>query len=202
MAGKVLTIAAAKKANIGVVEDSRGMQALHETVTALQANRRTGSANTKTRAEVSASGAKPWRQKGTGRARAGGNASPIWRGGGVVFGPRPRDYTKKLPRSVRRLALRKALGGRIQDKDVLTVDSFSVSDGKTKSFVSAVKALADGQRTLIVGAGFDEMTFLAGRNVADALLMHAGEVTVEQLLYFDKIILTNDALEILAKRTA
>jgi large subunit ribosomal protein L4 len=113
MSAKVLTADDAKKANIVIIENGKGTQAVHDVVTALRANRRTGSANTKTKAEVNLSGAKPWRQKGTGRARAGYKSSPIWRGGGVVFGPKPRDYSKKTPKSVRKLALRKALSARI-----------------------------------------------------------------------------------------
>ena len=98
MSAKVLTAEKAKEAKIGLVEGGRGTQALHETVVAMRAARRSGSANTKTKAEVNFSGAKPWRQKGTGRARAGYKASPIWRTGGVVFGPKPRDYSKKFRR--------------------------------------------------------------------------------------------------------
>ena len=96
MSAKVLTKAAAKEANIDIIEDGRGTQAVHDVVVAMRAARRSGSANTKTKAEVDMSGAKPWRQKGTGRARAGYKSSPIWRGGGVVFGPKPRDYSKKV----------------------------------------------------------------------------------------------------------
>jgi len=113
MSAKVLTKAAAKEAKIDIIEDGRGTQAVHDVVVAMRAARRSGSANTKTKAEVDLSGAKPWRQKGTGRARAGYKSSPIWRGGGVVFGPKPRDYSKKISKSVRRLAFRKALSERI-----------------------------------------------------------------------------------------
>src|SRR6478752_840431 len=126
MAAKVLTAEAAKNAKIALIENGRGTQALHETVVALRAARRSGSANTKTKAEVNLSGAKPWRQKGTGRARAGYKSSPVWVGGGVVFGPKPRDYSKKVSKSVRKLALRKALSARIVAGDILVVDNFSV----------------------------------------------------------------------------
>src|SRR3954447_9908589 len=136
MSAKVLSKAAAKEANIEIIENGRGSQALHEVIVAMGAARRSGSANTKTKAEVDLSGAKPWRQKGTGRARAGYKSSPIWRGGGVVFGPKPRDYSKKVGKSVRRLAFRKALSERINAGDVLTIDTFVVSEAKTKSFLS------------------------------------------------------------------
>ncbi len=130
MSAKVLTKAAAQEAKIELIEGGRGTQALHETVVAMRAARRSGSANTKTKAEVNYSGAKPWRQKGTGRARAGYKSSPLWRKGGVVFGPKPRDYSKKISKSVRRLAFQKALSERISAGDVLTIDSFAVKELK------------------------------------------------------------------------
>src|ERR1700682_1783812 len=139
MSATVLTIAAAKEAKIEVIENGRGTQALHDTVVALRANRRSGSANSKTKAEVSGSGKKPWRQKGTGRARAGYASSPVWSGGGVVFGPKPRDYSKKVSKTTRRLALHKALSERISAGDVLTIDKLAVTEIKTKSFVDLVK---------------------------------------------------------------
>src|SRR5882757_8997941 len=108
MSAKVLTKAAAKEAKIDIIEDGRGTQAVHDVVTAMRAARRSGTASVKTKATVDMSGAKPWRQKGTGRARAGYASSPVWRGGGVVFGPHPRDYSKKTPRKVKQLALKKA----------------------------------------------------------------------------------------------
>src|SRR5258708_5967067 len=124
MSATVLTIEAAKAANIDVVENGRYTQAVHDAVVALRAGRRSGSANTKTKAEVNLSGAKPWRQKGTGRARAGYKSSPVWVGGGVVFGPKPRDYSKKVNKKVKRLALRKALSERIKAGAVLGVGGF------------------------------------------------------------------------------
>lgn len=202
MAAKAISLDDAKKAKLDVIEDDRGSQAVHDVVVAMQANRRSGSANTKTRGEVAATGKKPWRQKGTGRARAGGNASPIWRGGGVVFGPRPRDYSKKVNRNTRRLAFAKVLSERIKDGDVLTVDSFSISDGKTKSFAKELKGLTDAEKVIIVGNDFDDPTKLAARNYASALLMSASEVNTEQILYFHKIVVVGDALETLAARTS
>ena len=131
MAAKVLTTDAAKEANINLIENGRGTQAMHDAVVAMRAARRSGSANSKSKADVNYSGAKPWRQKGTGRARAGYKSSVIWRGGGVVFGPKPRDYTKKVSKTVRRLAFQKALSERIKAGDVLTVDAFNVKEPKT-----------------------------------------------------------------------
>src|ERR1700682_4011267 len=135
MSAKVLTAAAAKEARIELIETGRGTQALHDAVVAMRAARRSGSANTKSKADVNLSGAKPWRQKGTGRARAGYKSSPIWRGGGVVFGPKPRDYSKKISKTTKRLAFQKALSERIKAGDVLTIDKFAVAVIKTKYFV-------------------------------------------------------------------
>src|ERR1700675_1484713 len=145
MSATVLTIAAAKEAKINVIENGRGTQALHDVVVALRANRRSGSANTKTKAEVAYSGKKPWRQKGTGRARAGYASSVIWAGGGVVFGPKPRDYSKKVAKSVRRLALLKALSARIMAGDVLVAEEIKVATPKTKDFVSFFNAQKNGR---------------------------------------------------------
>jgi large subunit ribosomal protein L4 len=201
MSAKVLTTAAAKEAKIGLIEDGRGTQAVHETVVAMRAARRSGSASTKTKAEVNLSGAKPWRQKGTGRARAGYKSSPIWRGGGVVFGPKPRDYSKKVSKSVRRLAFRKALSERINAGDVLTIDKFAVPELKTKAFLALLKKQTDAEKVLLVSEAFDETTFKSARNVKRVKLATAAEVNTEQLLAFDKILVTQKALEKLAERT-
>src|SRR2546425_3786103 len=146
MSAKVLTRAAATEAKIDMIEDGRGTQAMHDAVVEIRAARRSGSANTKTKAEVDLSGAKPWRQKGTGRARAGYKSSPIWRGGGVVFGPKPRDYSKKVSKTVRRLAFQKALSERIKAGDVLTIDKFVVPEIKTKSFVDLLRKQTDAEK--------------------------------------------------------
>ena len=200
MSAKVLTKAAAKEAKIDLIEDGRGTQALHEVVVAMRAARRSGSANTKTKAEVDLSGAKPWRQKGTGRARAGYKSSPLWRGGGVVFGPKPHDYSKKVSKSVRQLALRKALSERIKAGDVLTIDKFVVPELKTNSFVALLKKQTDAEKVLIVSDSFDDNTFRSARNVKPVTLATASDVNTEQLLACEKILVTQKALEKLAER--
>lgn len=204
MAAKTLNLEGAKSASITLVEDAqRGRQAVHDVIVAMHANRRSGTAHTKTRGEVAATGKKPFKQKGTGRARQGGNASPILRGGGVAFGPRHRDYSKKVNRSTRRLAFSKVLTERIAEEDVLTVADFAVSDGKTKTFVKEVNLLAgDVKRVLIVSNDFSEATKRAARNCQSALLMSAHEVNTEQLLHYSKIVVVESALETLAARTA
>ena len=201
MSAKVLTKTAAKEARIEMIEDGHGTQAIHDTVVAMRAARRSGSANTKTKAEVDLSGAKPWRQKGTGRARAGYKSSPIWRGGGVVFGPKPRDYSKKISKSVRRLAFRKALSERINEGAVLTIDKFVVPELKTKSFVALLKKQTDARQILLISDAFDETTFKSARNVKPVKLATASDVNIEQLLGFEKILVTHKALEKLAERT-
>ncbi|HEX8371748.1 MAG TPA: 50S ribosomal protein L4 [Chthoniobacterales bacterium] len=202
MSATVFTIEAAKAANIAVIENGRGTQAVHEAIVAMRAARRSGTASTKTKAEVSGSGSKPWRQKGTGRARAGYKSSPVWSGGGVAFGPKPRDYTKNVPKSVRRLAFRKALSSKIALGDVLIVDSFSVAEPKTKQFVSLLGEQTPEVKTLVIALAFDENTYKAARNVSSALLNTATDVNTEQLLAFRKIIIVKDALEKLAERAA
>jgi large subunit ribosomal protein L4 len=202
MSAKVLTKIAAKEAKIALIDDRRGTQAVHDAVVAMRAARRSGSANTKTKAEVDLSGAKPWRQKGTGRARAGYKSSPIWRGGGVVFGPKPRDYSKKVSKSVRRLAFQKALSERINAGDVLTIGEFAVKELKTKAFVQLLKKQTDARKVLIVSDAFDENTYKSARNVKPVKLATVSDVNTEQLLSFEKILVTEKALEKLADRTS
>src|SRR3954465_2022877 len=124
-----------------VIENGRGTQAVHDAVVAYRAAQRSGTACTKNVGEVAGSNKKPWRQKGTGRARAGSHQSPLWAGGGVVFGPRPRDFAKKVSKSTKQLALRKALTERLNAGDVIVVDDFKLGAPKTKEFVSALTAL-------------------------------------------------------------
>lgn len=203
MSATVLTSDAAKKAKIELITNGKGTQAVHDVVVAMRANRRTGSANTKTKAEVNLTGRKPWRQKGTGRARAGYFSSPVWVGGGVAFGPKPRDYSKKVSKPVRRLAFRKALSERIAAGDILLVDSFAVGEPKTKAFVAMVRDNAkDAKKILIVSTAFDENTYKAARNVRNTLLVTAADVNTEQLLAFDKILLTKDGLDKISERLA
>src|SRR5437867_6624818 len=176
MAAKALTVEAAKSAGIEIIANGKGTQAVHDAVVAMRANRRSGSANTKTKAEVDLSGAKPWRQKGTGRARAGYKSSPIWRGGGVVFGPKPRDYSKKISKRVKRLALLKALSERIKAGDVLAIDKFVVPELKTKSFVALLKEQTDAREVSRISDASDQTTLKSGGNVKRVTLATASDV--------------------------
>lgn len=202
MPAKSFTTEDAKAANIVIADADKGSQAVHDLVVAYRANRRSGTANTKTRGEVRGNNKKIYKQKGTGNARHGDKRAPIFVGGGVVFGPRPRDYSKKVPKTVRKLALRRVIGDLVRAGTIQVVDSFTVADTKTKTFVSNVSALTELGKVLIVAKSFDDNTYLAARNVGWTLLVTADEVNVEQLLLSDSVILTQDALEILAKRTA
>ncbi|MEE3175728.1 MAG: 50S ribosomal protein L4 [Verrucomicrobiota bacterium] len=201
MPTNVLTIKAAKAAKLELPEEQAASQAVHDVIVAMRANRRSGTANTKTRGEVAESGRKPFRQKGTGNARQGGNASPINRGGGVVFGPRPRDYSKHVNRKTKRLAFASALSDRISSGDVLSVDDLKIDDGKTKSFVSKIKEIAGTEKALIVSSSFTDKTYLAARNVAESKLSTALDVNTEEVLAYDKIVLTESAMATLSRRT-
>ena len=202
MASTVLTLESAKAANISVVENSRYTQTVHDVVVAMRANRRSGTACTKTRGEVRGSNKKLYRQKGTGNARAGERRSPTRVGGGVAHGPKPRDYSKKVSKKDKKIAFKKALSERIKMQDVLTIPGFSVADGKTKSFAALLNSIVVSPKVIVIAAAFDEQTYLAARNYAGALLMTANEVNTEHLLNYRKIIVTADALETLSRRTA
>jgi large subunit ribosomal protein L4 len=178
-----------------LVEDGRGTQAVHDVVVAYQAAQRMGTACTKTMGEVAGSGKKPWRQKGTGRARAGSFASPLWRGGGVVFGPKPRDFSKKVSRKTRQLALRKALSERLRAGDVVLLDDLKLSSGKTKDFVKVLTALGLTGTSLIVANTEDKNLALASRNVANVLVTTSDSLNTYDVLRPDKLVFTRGAFE-------
>lgn len=202
MSAKAFTAADAEAANLALVGEEKGRQAVHDLVTAYRANRRSGTAHTKTRGEVRGTGKKMYKQKGTGNARHGDRKAPIFVGGGVVFGPRNRSYAKSVPKSVRKLAMRRVLGDLTRAEKILTVDSFSIADGKTKSFISELKNITDGDRKILLVGNFDDSTKLAARNVAWTQLVTPSELNVEQLLLSRVVILVGDSVEVLAQRTA
>src|SRR5262247_3227812 len=149
-----------------LIENGKGTQAVHDTVVAYLANQRMGTACTKNAGEVAGTNKKPWRQKGTGRARAGSFQSPLWRGGGVVFGPKPRDFTKKVSKSTKQLALRKALTERLNEGAVVVVDELNLSAPKTKEFIGILSALQVQGTALVVAPALDNNLTLASRNMA------------------------------------
>ena len=178
-----------------LVEDGSGTQAVHDVVVAYRAAQRMGTACTKTMGDVNGSGKKPWRQKGTGRARAGSFASPLWRGGGVVFGPKPRDFTKKVSRNTRQLALRKALSERLHAGDVLLVDDLKLGSGKTKDFVGVLATLQVDGTALIVSEAVDKNLTLASRNVPNVVLTTSDRLNTYEVLRSDKLVFTRGAFE-------
>src|SRR5881628_3531552 len=153
-----------------LVEGGRGTQAVHDVIVAFQANQRMGTACTKNVGEVAGTNKKPWRQKGTGRARAGSFQSPLWRGGGVVFGPKPRDFGKKVGRKTKQLALRKALSERLRAGDVLLVEDLKLDSPKTKGVVGVLSALELNGTALIIAQATDKNLTLASRNIPNVAL--------------------------------
>ncbi len=185
-----------------LVENNRGTQAVHDTVVAFRAAQRMGTACAKTVGEVSGSNKKPWRQKGTGRARAGSHQSPLWVGGGVVFGPRPRDFAKKVNNKTRQLALRKALTERLKAGDVEVVSEFKLDSPKTKAFLGVLKSLGISGTTLVVDSTIDKNLGLAARNVQQVEIATAEGLNTYQVLKPAKLIITKGAFEKLASRLA
>ena len=200
MSASILKIDGAKAAGIPVVENGRYTQALHDVVVAYRAARRSGTANTKSKADVNLSGAKPWRQKGTGRARAGYKSSPVWVGGGVAFGPKPRDYRKTISKTVKRAALKKAISERIRANEVMTVTALEVSAPKTKDFLTLISPITGTDSALIISNTFTENTYLAARNVSHVHLVRSADVNAEDLLRYKKVVITTAALDEIAKR--
>jgi large subunit ribosomal protein L4 len=184
-----------------LIEDGKGTQAVHDTVVAYQAAQRMGTACTKNVGDVAGTNKKPWRQKGTGRARAGSFQSPLWRGGGVVFGPKPRDFSKKVSHNTKQLALRKAMSERLRAGDVLVVDDLKLGSAKTKEFAGVLSALELKGSALIVAAADKNLT-LASRNVPDVALTTCEVLNTYDVLRPDKLVFTRNAFEQLEARLA
>lgn len=169
---------------------------VHRALIRQTTNARQGNASSKTRAEVRGGGRKPWRQKGTGKARAGSIRSPLWRGGGVIFGPKPRDFELKMNRKERRLALRTAFQGRAEDTIVVEDFSSNLSRPKTKELAQAIArwGVEDGVKTLLIVAEKDENVYLSARNIPNVRLILANYLNVYDLLNADRIVATASAL--------
>jgi large subunit ribosomal protein L4 len=176
---------------------------MHTALVRQLANNRSGSANTKTRGEVRGGGAKPWRQKGTGRARAGSTRSPLWEGGGVTFGPKPRDFAKSMPRKMRVLAIRSALAAR-KDNMFIVQDFKELKEAKTKAAAQVLKALKiDGKKVLIVldfGNQESDRFALAARNLAKVTVVHVNNLNVKDLLHCEAVLTTAAAVESISDR--
>jgi large subunit ribosomal protein L4 len=174
----------------------------HQVVRMQLAKRRRGTASTKTRGEVSGGGRKPWRQKGTGRARAGSTRSPLWRGGGVALGPKPRDYAYKLPKKVRRAALRSALSMKIQEGLLKVVDHLDIPAPKTKQMVGFLRGLGVGKASVILLIDNNPNVQLAARNLPEVKVLRVEGVNVYDLLAHDYLVCTREALMKLQERVA
>lgn len=167
--------------------------AMHQVVVALLANKRQGTQSAKTRAEVRGGGIKPWRQKGTGRARQGSIRAPQWIKGGVVFAPKPRDYRMSVPKSMRVVAMKSALTTKVQDGEMIVVDNLDFDAIKTKQMVEVLKAF-DAKKTLIITAESNETVYKSARNIEGVSVIPANNINVYDLLKFAKVIITKDAV--------
>jgi large subunit ribosomal protein L4 len=183
-----------------LIEQEKGSQAVRDVVVAHLAAKRQGTANTKSKGEVAGSGAKPWRQKGTGRARAGYRQSPVWRGGGTVFGPKPRSYAKKVNRKVARLAFRRALSDVLASSDLRVVESFAISEPKTKLFREMLESLGITRKTLVIVDQLDRNLALASRNISGVEVVTADDVNVYQLLRYTAVVVNSAGLDKLKAR--
>lgn len=167
---------------------------MYEAVKNYLANQRQGTQSTKTRAEVRGGGRKPWRQKGTGRARQGSIRSPQWKGGGVVFAPKPRDYSYKLPKKVKRLALKSALSSKVADNEIIVVDQLSLEQPKTKEMIKILSNLKAGKKTLVVIPERDDAVILAARNIPGVKTTFVNTINVYDILNCDSFLITKDAV--------
>ncbi|HBM15459.1 MAG TPA: 50S ribosomal protein L4 [Lentisphaeria bacterium] len=178
------------------IELKKGEQAVQDVVVAYRAGLRAGTASTKTRAMVRGGGAKPWRQKGTGRARAGSLRSPVFVGGGVAWGPHPRTYFKKVNKKVRKLALKRAFSEKINEDAIFIINSIELSECKTKSFVSILEKLGINDRKVLVAVkDYSENTLKASANLPNVLLMKVEAMNVYQMLLCDAILFTEEAIK-------
>jgi large subunit ribosomal protein L4 len=182
--------------------EGKNRQTLQTAVVIYQGNQRSGSASTKTRGEVAGSNKKPWKQKGTGRARAGRRQSPIWRGGGVAFGPRPRDYRKKLPRKEARLAFRQAFTDCVVQETIRVLETLSIAEPRTRWVVEILKNLHIEGHVLLVVDNIDPNLAMASRNLALLEVVEAKDLNVYQLVRYPNIVITRAALAAVEERVS
>ncbi|MDA0321998.1 MAG: 50S ribosomal protein L4 [Verrucomicrobia bacterium] len=185
-----------------LLETERGTQAVHDVIVAYRAAQRAGTASTLSKGEVAGSGAKPWKQKGTGRARAGYRQSPLWRGGAVCFGPKPRDYSKKVNRKTGRLAFRRALSEKIKDGAIRLIDKLEFAEPKTSVFAAFLKALELRGPMLLVLSELSPNVCLSARNIARLEITTADTLNTYQLVRYPNILVESTALEALKGRMA
>ena len=187
-------------AGLPTFEGDKGLQAVKEVIVAINANNRQGTHSTKTRGEVRGGGKKPWRQKGTGRARAGSIRSPLWSGGGVVFGPKPRDYSKKINDKVKSLAFSRALFDRASAGEIAVIEQFDAANKKTKAVSAVVGLIAPTGKVLLVDAPFTTDASRAARNIERVTLQEAAKLNTKDLAQYKKIIVSTKALDAILAR--
>jgi len=171
---------------------------MHQAVVMQLANQRLGTAATKTRGLVRGGGRKPWRQKGTGRARSGSTRSPIWVGGGTVFGPQPRSYAYSMPRKARRLAIKSALSAKVQAGELMVMEDLAINEPKTKTVVNMLDSLKVGDdKALIITAAVDENVEKSSRNIPGVKNITSLGLNVYDILYHDKVLITKDAVSMI-----
>ena len=210
MMSKVIDILNMKGEKVGdytiddsLIELEKGAQAVHDAVVGFLAETRAGTASTKTRGEVSGTGKKPFKQKGGGRARAGSTRNPVWRHGGVAFGPKPRDFSIKLNAKVRKLALKRSFSDSLNENAIVVVDSLDLPDGKTKNFAAVIKALKlDNTKLLVAVPDYEENLLRASGNMSSVFALKADSVNTYHILDSDKILFTKAALDAFIKRLA
>ncbi|GIP45898.1 50S ribosomal protein L4 [Paenibacillus sp. J45TS6] len=168
---------------------------LHDAVVMQRASLRQGTHKVKGRSEVRGGGRKPWKQKGTGRARQGSIRAPQWVGGGTVFGPTPRSYAFKLPKKVRRLAIKSALSSKVIDNEIIVLDALTLNAPKTKEFAAILNNLKVDRKALIVGSGYDDNVALSARNIPGVKFVAADGINVLDVLTYDKLIITKEAVQ-------
>lgn len=186
--------------NVPTFEGDKGVQAVKEVVVAHRANARQGTRSTKTRGEVRGGGKKPWNQKGSGRARAGSNRSPLWSGGGVVFGPKPRDFSKKINNKVKALAFARALFDRASAGEVEVIETFAPAQPKTKILNKVVRTIAPKGSVLLVDAPFTAEASRAARNLDRVSTTEAAKLNTLDLVQYSKIVVSTKAIEAIIAR--
>jgi large subunit ribosomal protein L4 len=200
----VVDIKGNKAASVELPKEKFGVHVqgavIHQAVVMYNANQRQGNASTKTRKEVSGGGKKPWAQKGTGRSRQGSTRSPLWKKGGIIFGPQPRDFGYRVPKKVRAAALRESLNAKFLSNNLLCVDGLQVPSGKTKDFAQILVNLKVEGRILAVLDGTNDKTLLASRNIPRLTLVRASDANASDIMNNRNVLVTKEALKVLLKR--
>lgn len=195
----VLNLSGDKVEEITLAEEIFGIEpnehAVYEAVKNILANRRQGTQSAKTRAEVKGGGKKPWRQKGTGRARQGSIRAPQWTGGGIVFAPKPRDYSYKIPKKVRRLALKSVLSSKVATEDMIVLDALVMEEASTKKAVEILKNIDAKEKAIVLVADGSDNVRKSFRNIPKVATLALGEINVYDLLKYDTVVLTKEAVQ-------